>query len=106
MKKKSIKFLPDIRTSVILLFVASFLTVSFTVLQHESDFPGSWLRSFHSIFVYAVKVFLILLWSYPSLSLLYVIYRNNNWKETLSVLIGMLLLFFVTATVVRFLLNG
>lgn len=106
MKRKFTKYLTDARKSAILLLIAAFMTVVFTLSTQESDALRDWLYgSHHSVAGYILKTILLTLWLYPTLSLLYTIYFNNEWKKMLSILIGLLVLFFTTAAIVTCLIH-
>lgn len=106
MKRKFTKYLTDARRSAILLLIAAFMTVVVTLWTQESDALRDWLYgSYHSPAGYILKTILLILWLYPTLSLLYTIYFNNEWKKMLSILIGLLVLFFTTAAIVTCLIH-
>lgn len=101
MKRKFIKYLTDARRSAVLLLIAAFMTVVVALLTQESDALRHWLYGSHrSITGYILKTVLLILWLYPTFNLLHTTYFNNEWKKMLSILIGLLILFFTTAGIV------
>lgn len=98
---KKISCILGIKTSVILLLIASFVTVITTLLTYESAIFMKWLYGQGCPGTgYIFKAILLLLWVYPSMNLLYITYRRKSWQETLFILVGLLVLFLITSIVI------
>lgn len=102
MKKEEPPYQTFFRIPVFLLVCASFFTIAITVAAKGSEEVKAWLYANQNNYLCIMaKIFLLLLWIYPTVHILLLLHRNE-WQTMLSTLLLIIFLFFLTATFVSF----